>query len=305
MNKRLQYLQRLYVRHGPFVRDRIRQYALLIRFNQPIGSLLLGWPVLWALWLAAEGMPDGRVLLIFVLGVFCMRSAGCAINDFADREIDPHVARTSERPVATGRVTAREALGVFLFFMVLSLMLVLQLNRLTIYLSLAAAVSAAVYPFMKRFTYLPQAFLGIAFAWAVPMVWAALTGEVTKISGLLFVIVVLWVMVYDTLYAMVDRQDDLRAGIKSTAILFGDADRVLTGIMQVCVLAGLFMLGGQVNMGWPYYLGLCVAGGFFIYQQYLIRDREPAACLQAFLNNNRFGAAVFAGIVLHYLIVAP
>ncbi len=305
MNKKLEHLQQLYVRHGPFLKDRIRQYVLLVRFNRPIGSLLLGWPALWALWLAAEGLPDVKILLIFILGVFFMRSAGCAINDFVDREIDPHVSRTKERPIAAGRVTTKEVFGVFLFFIILSLILVLQLNELTIYLSFVAALSAVGYPFMKRFTYLPQAFLGIAFAWAVPMAWAALTGEITKASWLLFIIVVLWAMAYDTMYAMVDREDDLRIGVKSAAILFGDTDKVMTGIMQACVLAGLLMLGGQMDMAWPYYLGLCVAGSFFVYQQYLIRNREPLACFHAFLNNNWFGAAVFVGISSNYLIVAP
>ncbi len=305
MNKRLEHLQQLYARHSPFLKERIRQYALLIRFHRPIGSLLLGWPALWALWLAAQGWPDGRILLIFILGVFFMRSAGCAINDFADREVDLRVARTKDRPIATGRVTAKEALGVFLFFITLSLILVLQLNTLAIYLSFVAVLSALVYPFVKRFTYLPQAFLGFAFAWAVPMAWVALTGETTKVSWLLFVIVVLWVMAYDTMYAMVDREDDLRIGVKSSAILFGDADKLMTGVMQACVLVGLLMLGGQLDMQWPYYLGLCVAGVFFIYQQYLIRDRDPSACFHAFLSNNWFGAAVFVGILLNYEIVAP
>lgn len=304
MNKRLQHLQQLYARYSEFLRERIQQYALLIRLHRPIGSLLLGWPALWALWLAARGTPDAGILLIFILGVFFMRSAGCAINDFADREVDPHVTRTQERPIAAGRVTAKEALGVFLFFITLSLILVLQLNTLTIYLSFAAALSAVAYPFMKRFTYLPQAFLGFAFAWAVPMAWAALTGETTKASWLLFITVMLWAMAYDTMYAMVDREDDLRIGVKSSAILFGDADKLITGIMQACVLAGLLMLGGQLDMAWPYYLGLCIAGGFFVYQQYLIRDREPSACFHAFLSNNWFGAAVFIGILSNYAIVA-
>jgi len=283
--------------------DRAREYALLIRLNRPIGTLLLGWPALWALWLAAEGLPDLNILLIFVLGIFVMRSAGCVINDFADRKIDPYVKRTKDRPLAAGRVSEREALTLFAILGLIAFGLVLTLNTLTIYLSFAAVISAASYPFMKRFTYLPQAFLGVAFGWAVPMAWAAQTGSIPEVSWLLFIIVVLWAMAYDTMYAMADREDDIKIGVKSTAILFGEADRIITGLIQLSVLLGLFMLGVRLSMEWPYYAGLAVASGFSVYQQYLIRRRDPKACFQAFLNNNWFGAAVFTGIVANYLVL--
>ena len=291
-----------YRQYSPFVYDRLREYGLLIRFNRPIGTLLLGWPALWALWLAAEGVPDIKILLVFLAGIFLMRSAGCVINDFADRKVDPHVARTSDRPLAAGRVSEREALVLFAVLGLMAFALVLSLNLLTIYLSFAAVVSAAIYPFMKRFTYLPQAFLGIAFGWAVPMAWSAQTGAIPEVSWLLFIVVVLWAMAYDTMYAMTDREDDIKIGVKSTAILFGDADKVIIGIIQVCVLVGLVMLGNRLTLDWPYYAGLALASGFSIYQQVLIRNRDPKACFDAFINNNWFGAAVFLGILLDYLL---
>ena len=290
----------LYRKHSPLFYDRAREYALLIRFNRPIGTLLLGWPALWALWLAAEGWPDINILIVFIAGIFVMRSAGCVINDFADRKIDPHVARTRERPLAAGRVSEREAIILFIVLGLIAFGLVLTLNRLTVYLSFAAVISAASYPFMKRFTYLPQAFLGIAFAWAVPMAWSAQTGTVPEISWLLFIIVVLWAMAYDTMYAMADRNEDMKIGVKSTAILFGDADKVIIAAIQLCVIAGLVMLGVRMSLGSAYFVGVAVAAGFGVYQQYLIRNREPKACFQAFLNNNWFGASVFAGILANY-----
>ena len=298
-----QRLQAGYHEQRPFVVDRARQYALLIRLDRPIGTLLLGWPALWALWLAAEGLPDLHILLVFLLGIFIMRSAGCVVNDYADREIDPHVERTRDRPLAAGRVSEREALVLFVVLGLIAFGLVLTLNELTVYLSFAAVLSAATYPFMKRFTYLPQAFLGIAFAWAIPMAWAAQTGTMPLVSWLLFIVVVLWAMAYDTMYAMADREDDIKIGVKSTAILFGDADRVIIAAIQVSVLLGLVMIGQQLSMGWPYYSGLLLAGGLSVYQQYLIRHRQPQACFRAFLNNNWFGAAVFAGIVANYLVL--
>ncbi|MCW8962959.1 MAG: 4-hydroxybenzoate octaprenyltransferase [Gammaproteobacteria bacterium] len=290
----------LYRRHSPYIYDRAREYALLIRLNRPIGTLLLGWPALWALWFSAEGLPDLKILLVFVLGIFVMRSAGCVINDFADRKIDPHVARTRNRPMAAGRVSEREALTLFIILALIAFGLVLTLNTLTIYLSFAAVISAASYPFMKRYTYLPQAFLGIAFGWAIPMAWAAQTESIPQVSWLLFIIVVLWAMAYDSMYAMADREDDIKIGMKSTAILFGDADKLIIGLIQISVMLGLFLLGAQLSMQWPFYAGLTVATVLGVYQQYLIRRREPAACFQAFLNNNWFGAAIFAGIVANY-----
>lgn len=280
--------------------DRLYQYALLMRLNRPIGIFLLGWPALWALWLSSAGQPNVGIVAIFVAGIVLMRSAGCVINDFADRKIDPLVERTKDRPLAAGRVSSREAVGLFIVLVLMAFGLVLLLNKLSLYLSVAAVISAASYPFMKRFTYLPQAFLGIAFAWAVPMAWAAQTNTIPQVAWLLFIIVVLWAMVYDTIYAMVDKEDDIKVGVKSTAILFGEADRIIIGVIQLGILAGLLMLGQQLQMGWPYYSGLGAAALLGLYQQYLIRNREPAACFAAFLNNNWFGAVVFMGIVAHY-----
>jgi len=281
--------------------ERLRQYALLMRLQKPIGILLLLWPTLWALWIAAAGHPDMRVLVVFVLGVVLMRSAGCVINDYADRNIDPHVRRTRERPIAAGRVTPREALVLFAVLCLVAFMLVLLMNRLTILLSLIGVLLAATYPFTKRYTHLPQVYLGAAFGWAVPMVFAAQTGAVPAIAWLIFIANVLWATVYDTMYAMVDREDDLRIGVKSTAILFGAADRLLIGLLQVLLMACLAWVGMRAGLGAMYYAGLAAAAVFALYQQYLIRARQPERCFQAFLNNNWFGATVFAGIAAHYL----
>ena len=281
--------------------ERLRQYALLMRLHKPIGILLLLWPTLWALWIAAAGHPDTRVLVVFVLGVVLMRSAGCVINDYADRNIDPHVRRTRERPIAAGRVTPREALALFAVLCLVAFMLVLLMNRLTILLSLIGVLLAATYPFTKRYTHLPQVYLGVAFGWAVPMVFAAQTGAVPAVAWLIFIANVLWATVYDTMYAMVDREDDLRIGVKSTAILFGAADRLLIGLLQVLLMACLAWVGMWAGLGAMYYAGLAAAAAFALYQQYLIRARQPERCFQAFLNNNWFGATVFAGIAAHYL----
>jgi 4-hydroxybenzoate polyprenyltransferase len=283
------------------LRDRVREYLLLTRVDRPIGIFLLLWPTLWSLWIAAEGVPEGLVLFVFVTGVFLMRSAGCVINDFADRKLDPHVARTKNRPIAAGRVTPREALSLFVVLCLLAFLLVLLMNSLTIVLSFVGVVLAAIYPFMKRHTYLPQVFLGLAFGWAVPMAWAAQTGETTRIAWLLLTATVVWATAYDTMYAMVDRSDDLKIGVKSTAILFGDADRLIIGGLQLSVLLILLLVGYQLGLGLYYYLGLLVAAGLGVYQQYLIRKREPQNCFRAFLNNNWFGMAIFAGLVLNYL----
>jgi 4-hydroxybenzoate polyprenyltransferase len=293
----------LYRQRSPYAYDRAREYALLVRLNKPIGTFLLGWPALWALWFAAEGLPDIKILVVFILGIFVMRSAGCVINDYADRKIDPYVERTRDRPLAAGRVSEREALILFAVLGLVAFALVLTLNTLTMYLSVAAVASAASYPFMKRYTYIPQAFLGIAFAWAIPMAWAAQTGSIPEVSWLLFITVILWAMAYDTMYAMADREDDIKLGMKSTAILFGEADKFIIGAIQVSVLAGLAMLGGRMSMELPYFAGLGVAALLSIYQQYLIRHRKPADCMKAFLNNNWFGAAVFAGIVVNYYLM--
>ena len=284
----------------PYLMDRLVQYALLARMHQPIGSLLLLWPTLWALWIAAAGRPDPAVVLVFVVGVFVMRSAGCVMNDIADREIDPHVRRTRNRPIASGRVTPREALAVFAALCLVGLGLVLTLNRLALLYSFAAVALAASYPFMKRWTYLPQVYLGVAFGWGIPMAFAALANEVPPLAWLLLTGVVAWAVAYDTMYAMVDREDDVRVGVKSSAILFGDADRFFVGASQVAVLVVLVLAGRQAGLGALYTTATAAGALLFLYQQYLIRDREPAACFKAFLNNNWVGAVVFAGIVADY-----
>jgi len=280
--------------------ERLRQYGLLMRIDRPIGSLLVLWPTLWALWIAGEGHPDAFVTLIFALGVFVMRSAGCVINDFADREFDPHVARTRSRPLAAGRVSPREALLLFVVLIGVAFALVLTLNRLTLLLSLVAVPLAASYPFMKRFTYLPQVHLGVAFGWAVPMAFAAQTNDLPPIAWLMLISIVLWAVAYDTMYAMVDRDDDIYVGVKSTAILFGELDRAMVGIMQLSFLVVMLLIGHQLEFGRYYYLGVAVAGALSLYQQYLIRNREPRECFKAFLNNNWLGAAIFVGLVAHY-----
>jgi len=281
-------------------KERLLYLALLTRFDKPIGTFLLLWPTLWALWIAGEGKPDVFVTLVFVLGVTLMRSAGCIINDYADRNIDGMVARTQHRPLATGKISNKEALSVFTGLSLGAFCLVLTMNWLTIGLSFVALVLAVLYPFMKRHTYMPQAFLGLAFGWAVPMAFAAQTNTLPDISWLILTATVLWATAYDTIYAMVDREDDLQIGVKSTAILFGDADKLV--IIQVTFILTMMIIGGKLDMGLYYYLGLSVATGLLLYQQYLIRDREPDQCFKAFLNNNWVGLAIFAGITLHYLM---
>lgn len=280
--------------------ERLRQYALLMRLHRPIGSLLLLWPTLWALWIAGAGRPDPHVVIVFVLGVVLMRSAGCVINDYADRHVDPHVARTKTRPLAAGKVTAREALVLFAVLCLIAFALVLTMNAFTILLSFGALALAAVYPFMKRYTHLPQVVLGMAFGWAIPMAFAAQTGEVPPLAWLLFLANILWTTAYDTMYGMVDRADDLRIGVKSTAILFGEADRVSIALLQGAALFALVMVGRQAGFGSYYYWGLAAAAAFAAYQLYLIRHRDGPQCFKAFLNNNWFGAAVFLGIALDY-----
>lgn len=275
-------------------------YAVLMRWDRPIGILLLLWPTLWALWIAARGVPDWRVFTIFTLGVMLMRSAGCVINDYADRDIDPHVQRTRHRPLAVGTVSPREALVLFGVLVGLALVLVLLTNTLTILLSFGGALLATLYPFMKRYTYMPQVFLGTAFAWSVPMAFAAQTGTVPTIAWLVFSATVLWTVAYDTMYAMVDREDDLRIGIKSTAILFADADRFVIGVLQMTVIITLIMIGRHLDLGLWYFLGVVAAAGLAVYQQKLIRERAPARCFKAFLNNNWFGAAIFAGLAVDF-----
>ncbi|ELE5893711.1 4-hydroxybenzoate octaprenyltransferase [Vibrio fluvialis] len=278
-----------------------RAYWQLTRMDRPIGSLLLLWPTIWALILAARGMPDLKVLAVFVIGVFAMRSAGCVINDFADRKVDGHVKRTAQRPLPAGKVTAREAFTLFLVLSLLSFLLVLTMNPLTIKLSFAGLVLAFIYPFMKRYTHLPQFFLGLAFSWSIPMAWAAQAGELPLVAWYLFVINVLWTVAYDTQYAMVDRDDDLLIGVKSTAILFGRFDKLIIGGLQLLTVAMLIALGYSYQLGASYYWGLLAASGLFVYQQHLIRHRERMPCFQAFLNNNYVGMAIAVGLFISFL----
>jgi 4-hydroxybenzoate polyprenyltransferase len=287
---------------GPAQRlaSQLREYALLMRLDRPIGILLLLWPTLWALWIAGSGRPDPRVFTVFVAGVVLMRSAGCVMNDFADREIDPHVERTRERPLARGTVSPAEALLLAGALGAVAFGLVLTLNSLTILLALAGAVLTIAYPFLKRITHLPQVWLGASFGWSVPMAFAAQTGAVPRIAWLMFIAVVLWAIVYDTMYAMVDREDDLKLGVRSTAILFGESDRLMIGALQVLLLLALWLVGRQAGLGVWYAGALLLAAVLAGWQQYLIRSRRPADCFRAFLNNHHFGMAIFVGIVLHY-----
>jgi 4-hydroxybenzoate polyprenyltransferase len=285
-----------------YIKDRAYQYYLLTRLHKPIGVFLLLWPTLWALWVAAEGIPDWPVFIVFVLGVVLMRSAGCVINDYADRKVDPHVARTSERPIATGKVKPGEALILFVVLCLVAFGLVLFMNKMTIYLSFGGVLLAAIYPFMKRYTHLPQVVLGMAFAWAVPMAFAAQTETLPKAAWLIYTATVLWAVIYDTMYAMVDREDDLKIGVKSTAILFGDGDKLIIGVLQLFMFFALFSLGKQEQLHEPYYIGVLVAAALAVYHQFLIRNREAKACFKAFLHNNWLGMAVFAGLAIDYAI---
>lgn len=285
-------------------RDRLRAYIYLVRLHRPIGIFLLMWPALWALWLAGDGAPPWRVVLVFVLGVVLMRSAGCAINDFADRNLDAHVTRTKQRPLAVGLVAPAEAVALFLGLSLVAFGLVLLLNWQTVALSVVALLLTLVYPFMKRVTHLPQLFLGAAFGWAIPMAFMAVTESIPTLAWVLFAATLVWALIYDTQYAMVDREDDRKIGIKSTAILLGDWDRVTIGLLQVLMLAILTWVGFAAGRGLWYFAGVEVAAAFAVYQQWLIRRREPAACFQAFLSNNYLGMTVFLGLVLDYGVTA-
>jgi len=285
------------------MQERLIDYARLLRLDRPVGSLLLLWPTYWALWIAADGMPRFTNLLVFTLGVFLMRAAGCAINDFADRKVDRHVKRTKDRPLTSGRIHPAEAVALFLVLALIAfLMVVFFTNELTLWLSFGGLVLAFVYPFMKRFTNLPQVFLGAAFSWAIPMAWAAETGELTKITWLLFTANLIWTVAYDTLYAMVDRDDDLRIGVKSTAILFGEADRAIIATLQVMVILVMAMIGEQAKLGAFYFLGLVAMSCLFVIQQHMIRFRERDECFAAFKNNQWAGLAVFVGLFLDSLV---
>lgn len=281
--------------------SRLALYAELIRLDRPIGILLLLWPGLWALWIAGNGEPPWWIVLIFIAGTALMRSAGCAINDYADRDLDGHVQRTRQRPLASGRVTPREAVLVAAALALAAFLLVLFLNQKTILMSIVAVTLAALYPFMKRYTHMPQLVLGMAFGWAVPMAFTALQNQVPPVAWVLFAATVVWALIYDTMYAMVDRSDDLKIGIKSTAILFGRHDRAIIAVLQLLMLGLLWWAGVLAGRGGWYWLGLGTAALLFLFQQWLIREREAAACFRGFLNNNQVGMALFAGIFLDYL----
>jgi 4-hydroxybenzoate polyprenyltransferase len=285
----------------PPILTTIGNYAELMRLHKPIGIFLLLWPTLWALWLASYGRPNEHVFVVFVLGVVLTRSAGCVINDYADRDFDARVQRTKDRPLATKRLEPGEALFVFAGLALLALSLVLTLDRKALLFALGGAAMIVTYPFFKRFFVLPQAYLGAAFSWSIPMAYAAQTGTVPRLAWLLFIANILWTTAYDTMYAMVDREDDLKIGIKSSAILFGDADCAMIGLIQTMTLLALLLVGLDMQLSFWYYVGLSGAALFALYQQVLISDREPQACLRAFLNNNYFGMSVFLGIVLHFV----
>ena len=278
----------------------LQQYWLLARFHRPIGIFLLLWPMLWAQWIAGKGRPDPWLVILFVLGTALMRGAGCAINDYADRDFDPFVQRTRERPVAAGHVRPTEAMGVFAALALLSFTLVLQMNLFTVKLSTVGILLAVSYPFMKRYTHWPQLYLGAAFGWAVPMAFAAQIESLPPVAWTIFSATILWAVVYDTFYAMVDREDDQKIGIRSTALLFGRHDLLIIALVQCVVLGLLVWVGMQATRGTIYFSGLLVGAGLFVYQQWLARDREPAQCFRAFLNNHWFGFAVFVGLFLDY-----
>jgi 4-hydroxybenzoate polyprenyltransferase len=273
----------------------------LIRFDKPIGTLLLLWPALWALWLAAQGVPDYALLAIFLIGTFLARSAGCIINDLADRNLDGAVARTNARPLVTGAITVREAVALFVVLMLLAFILVLFTNRLTVILSVGAVILASSYPFMKRYMQLPQLVLGAAFSWSIPMAFAAQSGALPPALWLIYLGNLLWTMAYDTAYAMVDREDDLKIGIKSTAILFGQYDRLMIAVLQVSSLICLYLAGQAFGLGLYYNASLVVSAALFGYHQYLIRERKADECFRAFLHNNWVGMTIFVGVALNYL----
>ncbi|CAH0155323.1 4-hydroxybenzoate octaprenyltransferase [Erwinia aphidicola] len=278
--------------------SKLSAYSRLMRIDKPIGSLLLLWPTLWALWLSGMQMPPLNVLLVFVLGVFFMRAAGCVVNDFADRKIDGHVKRTRGRPLPSGAVSSKEAKVLFAVLVLISFALVLTMNRLTIWLSFGGLALAWMYPFMKRHTHLPQVVLGAAFGWSIPMGWAAVSGSVPLNCWLLFLANICWTVAYDTQYAMVDRDDDLKIGVKSTAILFGRFDNLINGVLQLAALGLLALVGMRSGLGSAFYWSMLVAAGLFVYQQKLTANRQRELCFKAFLNNNWVGFTLFVGVVL-------
>lgn len=280
--------------------NKLLAYHQLMRTDKPIGALLLLWPTLWALWVAAPGVPPLWILAVFVAGVWLMRAAGCVVNDYADRKFDGHVKRTANRPLPSGAVSEKEARILFAVLVLLSFLLVLTLNTMTILLSVAGLALAWVYPFMKRYSHLPQVVLGAAFGWSIPMAFAAVSESLPLSCWLMLLANILWAVAYDTQYAMVDRDDDVKIGIKSTAILFGENDRLIIGILQACVLVLMAVIGWLNGLHWEFYWSILIAGALFVYQQKLIRNRERGPCFQAFLNNNYVGLVLFIGLAMSY-----
>ncbi|MBW1251109.1 4-hydroxybenzoate octaprenyltransferase [Pantoea allii] len=274
-------------------------YSRLMRIDKPIGALLLLWPTLWALWLAKMTIPPLPTLAVFVAGVFVMRAAGCVINDYADRKVDGHVERTRNRPLASGAVTAKEAKMLFVVLGLIAFALVLSMNLMTIMLSVVGLALAWVYPFMKRYTHLPQVVLGAAFGWAIPMAWAAVSESLPLVCWLVFLANICWTVAYDTQYAMVDREDDLKIGVKSTAILFGRYDKLIIGLLQLSTLVLMALVGTMLDLNGAFYWTLLLAGGLFVYQQKLIAQRDRQACFRAFLNNNYVGLVLFLGVLMN------
>jgi 4-hydroxybenzoate polyprenyltransferase len=281
---------------------RLPFYIQLMRLDKPVGIYLLLWPTLWALWIAGDGTPSVANVVIFVLGVIVMRSAGCVINDYADRHVDGHVERTQQRPLAQKVVSEKQALALFFGLLAIAFILVLFTNEFTVYLSFGGVVLASMYPFMKRYTHLPQVVLGAAFAWAVPMAFAAEQNTLPDVVWLLYVATLTWTVAYDTEYAMVDRDDDLKIGVKSTAILFGEADKAIIGFLQGITIVTWLMIAGKIHATWPVYLSIAGASGLFVYHQILIKSRDREDCFKAFLNNHWVGACLFTGLLAHYAL---
>lgn len=285
---------------APQLVSQLRNYGKLMRIDKPIGIWLLLWPTLWALWLAGDGVPDQGLFVIFVVGVFVMRSAGCVLNDYADRKIDPYVERTRTRPIASGAVAPMEALTLFAALGLIAIGLATMLNTPARMLAIVGAGLTIAYPFIKRYLSIPQFVLGAAFGWGVPMAFAAQTGTIPELAWLVFGAAMIWAVIYDTFYAMVDREDDKKIGVKSTAILFGDVDLFVIAGLQVLMLFALVLIGYRAELGFWYYLSVAVAAALMAWHQWLARDRQPAGCFAAFLHNHLIGMVIFIGIVLHY-----
>ena len=285
---------------APEVASQLRNYGKLMRVDKPIGFWLLLWPTLWALWLAGEGGPDQGLFIIFVIGVFIMRSAGCVLNDFVDRKIDPYIERTRTRPLATGAVAPLEALTLFVALGLIAIGLASMLNPQAQLLAVVGAALTIAYPFIKRYVSIPQFVLGAAFGWAAPMAFAAQTGGTPELAWLVFGTAAIWAVIYDTFYAMVDREDDLKIGVKSTAILFGEVDLFVIAGLQLLMLLALALIGYRAELGFWYYFSVVIAATMMAWHLWLARDRQPAGCFEAFLKNHHVGMVIFIGIVLHY-----